>query len=673
MVKSIRHAITFWIRHGVITLYLVLCSLSCQPKNSASRSVLHLSLDQPLQILDPRTARTLNDCNVLRFLFEGLTKTSKGGGAELALAKSVSILDNGLRYIFILHPGKWSNGDPVTAYDFEWSWKSVLDPAFPTDLAYQLYPIKNGRNCRMGLASQDEVGVRALDASTLEVELEKPIPYFLELLSMTSFLPVNPKLAASNLQWHMSPELFVSNGPFCLDIWDHANQVVFKKNPFFREKERVHMEKVEWFVVSADTALRMYEQGALDWIGSPFSYLPPAAVTELKEKKDWMSEGFAATYFYRINTNPEIRGKKNCLADPKFRAALSCALDRQSIVEHVLQAGQLPAENLVPPCLLGPEIAQERFNTQPHQEARALLAQCEPLTEPLVLNYRNDGVNAMIAQAVQSQWESVLGIQVVLEAIETATYNQRIAKEEYQIASGSWSADFLDPVNFLEVFKYRSGGSNYTGWENQEYIEFLDRSALCENKNERAMLLHQAEMVLMKDLPIIPIYHYSLNYLKKDGIQEVAISPMGQMYLQGPCFGKWNLCRPWFVRMTSYLASCFGEKELGSRSIALMNDSATALTAIIRGADGTFLGQLWMQPGEQTDFNINSSTVAYQKAEFSKTSLIPYTVMWQSPMEGYYSMHTQVFPGSLCKANECLPCNRDCLKQRRQPESFAVK
>ena len=152
--------------------------------------------------------------------------------------------------------------------------------------------------------------------------------------------------------------------------------------------------------------------------------------------------------------------------------------------------------------------------------------------DPIVISYLNNERNTSIVQAVQRQWENTLGLKVELEAIEPKIFFQRVAQKDFQIAAGSWTADFNDPINFLEVFKFKNEGTNHTGWENGEYIDFLNRSALCKDRKERLALLAKAEQILLNEMPIIPIFHFSLNYLKRDELKGVVLSPMGQLDLR---------------------------------------------------------------------------------------------------------------------------------------------
>lgn len=504
---------------------LFLCLTGCQKSTISTQQTAHLNLTKDPISLDPRKARDLDSITLVRMLFEGLTRTSKTGKTELALASHVEVLNEGLRYVFHLRESQWSNGDVLKSEDFVQSWKAILDPNFATDIAYQLYPIKNAKEAKLGEVSLDDVGVYALDAQTLVVELHQPIPYFLELVSMTPFFPVNAKIADENPQWNLNCSAFVCNGPFQLSTWKHSDQLIFLKNSKYWEAKEVRLDGIDFVIASADTALRMFEEKKLDWAGSPLSTIPADAIEDLKKTGQFHSSPFLGTCFFRVNTSEIIRNKKNPLSDPICRRTLAFSLDRESIVDAILQGGQTAARTLVPPemglaCHMFSEI-----ETQPHYVF-------EKNKDPLVISYLNNERNASIVLAIQKQWEKVLGITVELEAIEPKVFFQRISQRDFQIAIGSWTADFNDPINFLEVFKFKDQGTNNTGWENSEYIDLLNRSALCKSAEERRDLLRKAEEILIGEMPIIPIFHYALNYLKQEPLQGVVLSSAGQLDLR---------------------------------------------------------------------------------------------------------------------------------------------
>lgn len=517
-----------------LLLILVLFAGGCKRSNGDLAHPLRINIGSDPQTLDPRKARDLTTITIMHMLFEGLTRHSKSGDLEMALAEDVQISEDGVHYQFHLRPSVWSNGDLVTSFDFAESWKTILDPQFPTDIAYQLYVIKNGRKAKMGEIGLDQVGIQTPDQATLIVELEQPVPYFLELLTMPSFFPTSHKSSNGNPNWALSVDTYTCNGPFVPQEWRHGDLLRVVKNNRYWESKNLGLSAIELFMMSGDTELRMFEEGKLDWAGSPLSTLPVDAVRSLKENGDLCVEPFSGTYFYRVNVSETIGDKKNPLSHPLFRKALAYALDRRAITEHVLQGGQVPAKSFVPPEM---GLAENGYFHDFHLEKAksflldALLELDVTFSnlEPIRISYSSSERNAFIAQAVQKQWEQGLGIRVELEAVEPKVYFQRISQKEYQVAASSWTADFNDPINFLEVFKFKDAGSNNTNWENPKYIDLLKQSGLCKNIEERKRILREAEQILMDQMPLIPLFHFALNYLQKEGISGVALSPMGQL------------------------------------------------------------------------------------------------------------------------------------------------
>lgn len=515
-------------------IFIALFLTGCQQGSSSSDQTLRINITADPQTLDPRKARDLTGSTLMHMLFEGLTRVSQQSQIEMALAKSVDISEDGCTYTFHLRKSEWSNGDSVTAFDFLASWSSILDPAFPTDIAYQLYGIKNARKVKTGEVHIQELGVQAPDANTLVVELEHPIPYFLEMVSMSAFFPVHRQTAEKKVDWALSPATYVGNGPFYLSSWEHSDQIRLKKNPRYWESNSVKLKGIDLCMLSNDTEVRLFEENKLDWAGSPLSSLPTDAIASMKQEKKLHVNPFLGTAFFRTNTAEILRGKKNPLSNASFRKALAVAIDRTAITEHLLQGGQMPARSLVPP---GMGLAQNGyFADGDPQKAHALFVDAilaldlsRDNFEPITLSYLNNDRNAAVAQIVQKQWESALGIQVLLEAVEPKIFFQRVSKKEYQIAAGSWTADFNDPVNFLEVFQYRDASTNNTQWENPKYIDLLNRSALCKGVEERRGLLREAEQILMEQMPIIPMYHFALNYLQRNELEGVVLSPTGQI------------------------------------------------------------------------------------------------------------------------------------------------
>lgn len=521
----------------MLRIFLALCFLlsSCQ-KASLPKELktvrINICTDPPT--LDPRKARDLTTTTLMHMLFEGLTRTDRQGEWELALADEVQVSEDGLQYVFHLRKSFWSNGDPVTSSDFAYAWKTILDPSFPSDIAYQLYVLKNGQKAKAGEVSIEQIGVQAPDPRTLVIQLEQPIPYFLKLLSLSAFLPVPQKVASKEPNWDLQPKTHVGNGPFSLESWTYSDQLRVIKNPQYWDAKSISLEGIDLLMLTSDTEIRMFEENKIDWAGSPLSTIPVDAIQHFVQAEKLQISPFSGTYFFRVNTEEKIKGQKNPLFHPEFRKALALSLDRAALTTHILQGGQTPAKSLVPPEM---GLSENGYFADNHrEEAHALLYDALmdlDLTldnlPPLTLSYYNGERNAAIAQAVQKQWQQALGIEVELEAVEPKIYQQRISKSEFQLAQGSWTADFDDPINFLEVFKYKEASTNHTQWENAKYIDLLNRSVLCRDVEERRRLLQEAEQILMDQMPVIPVFHFALNYLKQETLKGVTVSPLGQV------------------------------------------------------------------------------------------------------------------------------------------------
>ncbi len=505
-------------------LLIALLFVGCTKKETpVSKQTVHLSIQAEPATLDPRKARDLDSHVILHMLFCGLVRETVDGTIEPSLAEKIEITEDGTQFIFHLRKTNWSNGKPLTANDFVFSWSSLLDPHFVSDVAYHLYPIQNAKRVKLGELPASSLGVSAPNDQTLCVQLEKPTPYFLNLLTLPAFSPISEEIVRSNPNWALQPNTLISNGPFKVQNWRHADQLQLLKNGQYWESNVVQLEGVDLSVVTPDTALRLFEEKKLDWMGSPLSTLPVDAITKLKDVK---KNPFLATGFCRLNV----------LHDPissvQLRRALALSINRTAIVEHLLKGGQTVATSLVPKEMgLGAGYFDQNLNL-----ARSLMQELTTPVSPIVISYYNNERNALIAQTLQRQWQENLNLNVEIEAVEPKVFFQKISQKKYQIAIGSWTADFNDPINFLEVFKSKDNGTNNTGWENQEYIELLNRSALCNNKEERKQILRRAEEILMDEMPIIPIYHFALNYVKNEKLSNVYLSPQGHLDLRTASF-----------------------------------------------------------------------------------------------------------------------------------------
>ena len=299
--------------------------------------------------LHPGMAQGTHDSWILEHAFEGLTKKTPEGEIVEGMAEKWDISDDGLTWTFHLKDGmKWSNGDPVTADDFEYAWKYVLNPETASEYAYQLYYLAgaeeyNSSEDEAGYAELEEkVGVQAKDEKTLEITLAEATPYFLDLTSFYTYYPINKKVQEANPDWSLEAESYVSNGAFKLTEWKHKESMKLERNENYYDKDKIKLDEVQFVIIdNEDTAWQMYQADELD-LAYP---LPQDVQGQLVNAGDpeFNNGPDLAVYYYNLNN--EIKPFNN----KKVRKALSMAIDRKTITEHVSQGGQQPAYSIIPP------------------------------------------------------------------------------------------------------------------------------------------------------------------------------------------------------------------------------------------------------------------------------------------------------------------------------------
>jgi oligopeptide transport system substrate-binding protein len=518
---------------GLLLLALVLGAVvdSCNFKAKAEiEQAINLNLGSEPPTLDPRRAYDMNSAIVLKMLCDGLTRIYPNGRTRPSTAENVSVSTDLKKYVFHLRESYWNNGDPVTAHDFEYAWKWVLSPDHPADFAYQLYVLKNGRAAKLGQLPLDQVGVKAVDDRTLVVELEDPTPYFLELTSLLVFYPVNSKVDQHQGDKRDEAQRYISNGPFKMVSWKHENEIILEKSPSYWDAEAVKLERINLLMVpDANTQLNMFNNGELDWAGNPFPVgLPADAIPSLKESGKLHIKPEAATYFFELNTT------LSPLSNLHIRKALAYAINRKEIIDNITQANHVAATGILPPTFALQ--SQPYFNDGDISAAQAEfklgLKELQLTPEkfpPITLSFNSTENNSRVAQAVQQQIEKALGIKINLKSEEWKVYLENLHMHQFEMARMSWIADFNDPIAFLEAFKYKNNSANNTGWENPQYVELLDKASNESNYKKRSDLLHDAELLLVEQMPIIPVYFLMNSYLKNPLLQNVYLSGLGDI------------------------------------------------------------------------------------------------------------------------------------------------
>jgi len=483
-------------------------------------------LYEPLSI-DPRK-KTDPVSNTLHFmLYEGLMKLESDGKLSFAIAESVHISQDQLVYTFRLKETFWSDGTPLTAHDFEASWKSLLSPHFPSSASHLLFPILNAKQTKEGLCDLDAVGVRAFDNHTLVVTLERPLPYFLELTAFVTYFPV--PFCGREVEAFKGEDHMVTNGPFKMVFWKDAYEIIVTKNPHFWNEKAVKIDRICMKIISEEkTALHLFEKGKLDWIGGLISPLPIDAIPTLTRANAIKIHPIAGTNFCSFNT------KKKLFGNLHIRRAFAYAINRKLIIQHVTQMFDQVATGPVPPILKNGETPfftdgdADRARKEFEIGLRELGIKREDLATPTYIFFASE-LQRRIAHVLQSQWEEVLAIKVDLQSMEIKTFLSKLHQKEFEFAQMSWIAQFYDRMSFLERFIYKNSSRNYGSWESPRFQELVERSFYTLSKQEREQLLEQAEQVISEEMAIAPINHYKALYLTNPKLSDVHISPLGNV------------------------------------------------------------------------------------------------------------------------------------------------
>lgn len=477
--------------------------------------------------LDPQMSDGIPEAIMEMALFEGLMRLDKNNMPQLAIANSVDVSSDGLKYTIKLKDTKFSNGDPLTADDFKASWLHALDPAAASTYAYQLFYIKNGEAYNAGKAKAEDVGIKVVDPKTLEITLEAPTPYFKSLLAFPTYFPVDQKVAKANKNWNTDASTFVGNGPFMMKSWSHNDKMVLVKNPNYWDAANVKLSELTFNLVEdGKAAITAFEAGQLDGTDN----LVPEDIVRFKKSGTLKQAPMLGTYYYRINTT------KKPLNDPRVRQALSIALKRQDLVDNVFKGGQTPAYAFVPGGVPDATPAKDfrstggNYITEDIAKAKQLLADAgypDGKGFPtLTLLYNTNGTHQIPAQAIQDYWQKNLGINVKLLGQEWKVYLRTQESLQYDISRAGWIGDYVDPMTFMDMF-VTNGGQNQTGWSNAQYDQDIATAKKSGDQAVRMQAMHDAEKILMTEMPIIPIYYYVQNYVLKDNIKGVIVSPLG--------------------------------------------------------------------------------------------------------------------------------------------------
>lgn len=524
-----------------LTLAFLLAASSCRSGEGSTRPTkdsLRVNLASEPPTLDWTLARDATSITVITNLMRGLTQFGEGFRVEPSLAESWEVSDDGREYTFHIRQGvRWTDGVPLTAGDFVYSWRRLLDPATGADYAYFLYDIENARAFNTGLIKDPQaLGFKAKDDHTLIVRLAHPASYFPSLLTFVSTYPLREDVLKRHGASWTKPENIVTLGPYRLAKWRHHERILLTRNPLYWG-DPPKINTVEMIMSgSPSAALALYESGELDFLDG--KDIPTLEVPRLRKSPE-----FVVTSQFRGNYIG-FNVRKPPFSNPLVRRAFSAAIDRERLVELIQGAG-IPDSSWIPRGMLG--YSQEVGIKYNPEQARKWLAEAGypsgngfPEVEFL---YPDVGNNKIVAQALQSMWRKTLGVTVKLNNQEWKVYLTTLKTDPPELWRAGWGADFPDPHNFMNLFEC-SSGNNHTGWCNERYDKIIEEAAGEHNPARRKALYTEAQRILTEeDVPVAPIYtsiQFSMvkPYVKGLMINELSLLLLDRVSISGAEVGK---------------------------------------------------------------------------------------------------------------------------------------
>ena len=476
-----------------------------------------------IETLDAHLATGMPEHKIISALFEGLVAPGPDNPDADAPGAAVSWTHEAFtKWVFKLQPqGKWSDGVPVTAGDFVFAYERMLSPALAGDYSPMLYFLKNGEAFNKGqITDFKQVGVRALDDLTLEIQLKGPTPYLPGMLKHYTWFPVPRHVVLKHgsmtdrLNPWTKPANIVSNGPFKLKTWKFTHYLAVDRNPHYWDAGAVKLNEIQFFPIASDTTEeRVFQDGQLHLT----EVVPISRVPFYRSKNDgvYQADPNLGTQFLRLNTTQKP------FSDQRVRRALSLSCDRESIVQNVLRAGQVASYGMTPPgCAPGYETPN--LLTFDLNEARRLMAEAGypggagfPKINLLITQ---TSAARTIAEALQEMWKKHLGIDIGILNQDWQVYLEAMRKLEYSMAIAGWVGDYPDPSTFLNLWRTGDGNNN-TGWSNAAYDKLVNAAEVTADATLRMKQLRDAEVLLLTEQPIIPIYWRVHYYLKSPQVK----------------------------------------------------------------------------------------------------------------------------------------------------------
>lgn len=525
------------IQRGILVLIVfVMCSsiffTGCKTTDNEVeiKQEISLSLGGEPNILDPQLVVDVVPMRIINAVFEGLCRKDKDGKPVPGIAKSWDISEDKLVYTFHLREASWADGTPVKAKDFEDAWLRTLDPEpanhQPSYLGYLLFCIEGAEEYSFADGKKEDVGIKAKDEKTLEVKLNQPTPYFLELICSSVFMPINSEFFKSQpLVGDMSTygadaNNILGNGPFNIKEWNHDQNIVLEKNEKYWNAEVIKLDKVDFRIIADNSsAITSFKAGELDFVD----------ITEAHQIDELNTNGnrvenydVGATQFIAINNEDAVLKNEN------MRRALAYGIDRKTLVEKVVRDGSREAYGFVSPVVSGVEKSFRDETGDLIRHDKIVEAETYALKSLVELGLKDMPKLAMLvddmetskrdAQAIVEMWRENLDLEVEIVSMSFEAIQEKMLSKDYQLVLLRWSGDYNDPTSFLEIFESENY-FNIVGYKNTQFDQLISGARQEIDELKRMDMLREAERLLFESMPICPVYFVHNSYALKQHLK----------------------------------------------------------------------------------------------------------------------------------------------------------
>lgn len=515
----------------IIIFLISIFIFSCNKAKETNELII--SVGPEPQTIDPTMNSAIDASIYTMHVFENLTAKDETTVAKPAAAESFTVGDDNMSYTFKIRSNAvWSDGKPLTANDFVYAWRRIVNPKTGSSYATFLDVVKNANAISQGKMPVESLGVKALDDKTLYVELESPVTYFDELVSHPAYTPLREDIVSTNEEsWTLDYKTYIGNGPFKLVSWEHNSKIVMEKNTNYWNASDIVPEKIEFALIDdANTAMAGILNGNLYF----YRDTPPS------DREKLIAEGYAkvipdiALYFYEVNHNIKP------FNDERVRKALMLAIDRDYIVNAIMKGGEVPAAAIVPFNIMddGKEyrsVKKEYFSTKKEdyennvKEAKRLLAEAGYSNGqgfPVIEFITNPGFHTTVAESIQSMLKEALNINMTISTQEWAVLIQTRRDGNFEMARQGWVGGYNHPMAFLSLVKtgYVLNEGRYS---NPEYDKQIDLALKSKDAKDRSAALHKAEDIAMNDTAVIPIFYYTTTVMQRPELTNVMYDIFG--------------------------------------------------------------------------------------------------------------------------------------------------